>query len=267
MNVHVTNGKDFNNVWHHLHYLTCYGEEHKPRGFPIREAMFVQTYITCPFDWHVERELNLDYLRREFQWYLNGDNEDLRICEHGHLWEKSVNRDLTLCSNYGYYLFTRGGLLKAVQSIRNDPDTRQAVVSIFNQFQHIKPGINDVPCTCSITFMLRNKKLHMGVHMRSNDLVYGLGNDAPCFHWIHSLAYWLLKEDYEDIQMGGYVHRADSLHVYERHYELNRTIGNGKGTWEPEKIPEIASTREARALISGETSKGEFSKWLHKVEL
>jgi thymidylate synthase len=107
----------------------------------------------------------------------------------------------------------------------------------------------------------------MGVHMRSNDLVFGLGNDAPCFHWFHQLAFWLLKPKYPDLQLGRYVHHTDSLHIYERHWEMAQEIGHNRGHWQPQVVPVIGSTRETEALIAGEPIKAAFSNWLYEVEL
>ena len=255
------------NRWQHLYYITNYGTAIQPRGEPTKEILFVQSAITEPFDWHVERKLNLDYVRREFQWYLNGDDSDLRICEHAKIWRGMVNRDQTLSSNYGWYLFTQKQLEKAVNILKADEMSRRAVMSIYNMPKHTRPGVKDVPCTTSISFFIRGRRLHMGVHMRSNDLVFGLGNDAPCFHWFHCMAYLLLKEKYDLLQMGDYVHRADSLHIYERHFQLATRIGTGKGTWKPQDVPKMQTAKEVRALMAGERPKTPFGKWLYEVEL
>lgn len=253
--------------WAHLYHLINYGTLVSPRGEDTKEVRYLQTHIVQPFDWHRERNLNLDYIRQEFQWYLGGDPSDLRICRHAKIWRGCVNRDQTLSSNYGYYWFTRGGIAKAVQLLKNDEFSRRAVCSVYNQFEHSKPGVKDIPCTTTVGFMIRNKKLHMGVHMRSNDLVFGLGNDAPCFHWIHRIVYWLLHDKYRDLKMGDYAHRVDSLHVYERHFDMARVIGTGKGHWEPEPVPDIESAKEAKALLAGDIPKTKFGKWLYEVKL
>ena len=69
----------FTNNWHALYYHTNYGSMYHPRGQEIKEARFTQIKITEPFDWYRERKLNLDYIRREFQWYLAGSDCDMRI--------------------------------------------------------------------------------------------------------------------------------------------------------------------------------------------
>lgn len=253
--------------WSDLYHRVNYGDLVEPRGEATKEVRFLQTVISQPFDWNVDRKLNLDYIRREFQWYLHGDPTDLRICEHAKIWRGCVNRDDTLSSNYGSYLFTQGGLAKAIQLLKNDEHSRRAVVSIYNQKLHSKPGVRDIPCTCSITFMIRNETLHMGVHMRSNDLVFGLGNDAPCFHWFHIMALWLLREKYGGLKLGQYIHRADSLHAYERHWDMVRKIGCGNGHWIQQKIPTINSAREVKALMAGDRPRTAFGDWLYEVKL
>jgi thymidylate synthase len=244
------------------------GSEISPRGMRTREMITATILIPpYPFQAYEERELNLDYLRREFQWYLIGDRHDLRIADHAKIWSDHVNNDSTLNSNYGHYLVRERGLLTMSNILRKDKHSRQAVWNIYDAKKHNNWATNDIPCTCTMSFLIRDNRLTMHIHMRSNDLVFGLGNDAPCFHWFHQIMYWLLKDTYPELEFGNYVHTANSLHIYERHFDLARKIRDGSATWNPVGIPVIGSLEEAVRLIGGERCSGEFSRWLYEVEL
>lgn len=248
------------------------GEDCSPRGAKIREIenarLVMPSNLLMAFD---SRKLNLDYIRREFQWYLRGDNRDLTICEHAKIWRDHVNGDGSLSSNYGYYLFTLGGLVKAVFELTKDPDSRRAAVSIFSSHEHLRAGIKDVPCTYAISFRIRRGKLNMSVHMRSNDLWFGLGNDAPIFGFIHQMAWRMLQVTYPELELGQYVHIADSLHVYEPHFEKAYDIALCRTAYTAIELPQIHDVAEVDLLLSGATASANpdhrFINWLYEVSL
>ena len=122
-------------------------------------------------------------------------------------------------SNYGYYLFTKAGLGFVVNELTRDKDSRRALVSIFNSHQHLFSDNNDVPCTATLGFRIRDGALNMTVHMRSQDAIYGLGNDLPFFNLC-----WEIVAIALNIPQGRYHHFVESFHVYERHFNMLNTI-------------------------------------------
>jgi hypothetical protein len=51
-----------------------------------------------------------------------------------------------------------------------------------------------------------------------------MGNDAPCFSFIHEMLLNALREYFPSLEYGTYHHSADSFHVYERHFEMMEKI-------------------------------------------
>ena len=45
-------------------------------------------------------------------------------------------------------------------------------------------GKNDFICTNSVTYYIRNEKLHCVVQMRSNDVIFGYRNDYAWQEWV-----------------------------------------------------------------------------------
>jgi len=262
--------------------LMTFGKEYSPRGMKIKEIEHY-TYKLPPyyrFANFKSRKLNIDYIKKEFLWYLRGDLYDLSICEHAKIWKDIVVKDSFgqgyLNSNYGYYIFKTGAFDKVVYELKMDKDSRRASISILGSLpSHNFPEVKDVPCTYSLNFRIRRDHdgrdtLKMSVHMRSQDAVFGMGNDLPCFSFIHEMVYTYLKEHYPDLEMGLYYHTADSFHVYERHFGMLNQILQGD-EFESIEVPRIHSVAECDFLRRLDAYRNaaieipeeyKFTKWL-----
>jgi thymidylate synthase len=107
-----------------------------------------------------------------------------------------------------------GQLADAVECLRDDPDSREAVVSIWGAGD-ITGGQAHNLCTVSLQFLIRDKALDLFVTMRSNDAWYGLCYDLFQFAQVqHTVARCL------GVPAGRYFHTAASMHLYERHWDV-----------------------------------------------
>ena len=111
-------------------------------------------------------------------------------------------------SNYGYQWERNYQLDKVVAKLKLDPNTRQAVISIYDG-KEIHKYRNDTPCTTAIQFSVINDKLEMCVTMRSNDLWYGFCNDQYQFSSLQKLV-----ADRLSMEVGWYYHAAHNMHLY-----------------------------------------------------
>lgn len=228
------------------------------------------------------RKLNLDYIKQEFLWYLRGDRFDTSILDHAGMWKNLVNDDGSINSNYGQYVFgERKQFDDALRFLEDDRDTRRASIIILAD-HHLRMKTKDVPCTYSLNFRIRDNKLNMSVHMRSQDSIYGMGNDAPTFSFIHEMMLCSLQCKYPDLQLGEYFHIADSFHVYEKHFGMLADLTGydvlNTGVTKREKTrlssykmvlcPKISGPEEVKFLRSCEYSNIPenflFSRWLMK---
>lgn len=100
----------------------------------------------------------------------------------------------------------------------NDPTTRQSVVTIWNplfdQQTDFGGGLRDIPCTVSLQFFIRNDRLELHTHMRSNDVWWGLAYDAFQYTRLQ-----LLVAEMYGCDVGSYFHHVGSMHAYERDWE------------------------------------------------
>src|SRR5207245_4198788 len=118
-----------------------------------------------------------------------------------------------LMGAYGPRLRRWHGVIDQLARVREllaaDPDTRRAVVQLFDRYAELR-GCKDVPCTLGYHFFLRDGLLQMHTTMRSQDLWLGFCYDIFTATVIQELlAGWL------GAGLGSYCHRVDSLHLYE----------------------------------------------------
>lgn len=110
-----------------------------------------------------------------------------------------------------------------VERLREDPDTRQAVITLWDPEFDAHGGKKDHPCTSMFNFRIRDGKLNMSTYMRSNDLIHGWPFDLIQFSMLmQSIAAALL------IDVGTYTHHVGSFHVYEPHWEVAHEIVEDK---------------------------------------
>lgn len=136
-------------------------------------------------------------------------------------------------------------LSHAVAKLRDDPDTRQAVVTIWDAALDNPPYRGhvttpaDVPCTVGFGLQIVNGDLEMHTIMRSNDVWLGTPYD-----WFQFTQLQRSVANVLGVPAGSYHHTAWSLHIYEEHVEAARslrtppdedwtrgTLPNGLGCW------------------------------------
>ena len=119
-----------------------------------------------------------------------------------------------------------------IERLKKDPDSRQAVVTIWDPILDLLPEKRDYPCTILHQFRIRDNKLNMSVYMRSNDVWLGAAYDFFQFTRVQIAMASVLG-----IAPGSYAHHVGSLHIYEQHYDMAENL---KYATEPyEDIPAI----------------------------
>lgn len=253
----------------------------EPRGQKIREIIAPTLILTNPRNRLVSvksREPNYGFSSGEFFWYWTG-RQDLEMMTYYNKRMKDFSNDgKTLSSAYGHRMKVKtektgpwspdgwvGETLTQWEGLKRtliaDPDSRRAVVIINEPRDNTMAaqwGSKDVPCTLSFQFFIRNGKLDMHAHMRSNDIIWGLTSDLFSFTLFQEcLLLELQKEDkFKDLELGTYYHTAGSLHIYERHFEqAKRMISEyDSGDWVMEKMGSLTSLDELDCLVLDEQS-------------
>jgi thymidylate synthase len=218
-----------------------------PRGQETREVLNVSFELADPrnrLPYIPERKFSLTYNTAEILWYLLGERSTAWIAYYGSAWSDISDDGTTANSAYGARIFrtherVAGGRFTQwdyiISELKRDRDSRRAVVHIRVPNDSID-AVKDVPCTLSLQFLIRDDALHLIVDMRSNDIIYGLGNDLPAFTFMQELMAFELG-----VKVGRYMHNSHSLHVYEKHYGMCERILNGKQARECPPLPPIPS--------------------------
>jgi thymidylate synthase len=215
MNPTTITGGSATNVWlHSLLALVDRGERVSPRGMGTLELRPAVLVLENPRDRWVsipERKLSkrLGYL--EALMLLAGVSYPELLVKAAPHYASFVNAETgRLDGAYGPRV---GPQLPYIRDLlRRDPDTRQAVVTVFGPIDHRES--KDVPCTVSLHFMVRNGTLELVVYMRSNDVWLGWPYDVVMFTVLQEAMATDLG-----LEPGQYTHVDGSLHLYDTNRE------------------------------------------------
>lgn len=214
------------------------------RGSKVKEIIAPQVWLNNPRQRivnHQDRKWNKHYAIMESM-LLFADVDDLKYYEF-------LNKNMKNYSDDGIKLYGSYGkriakyIPSLISKIKNDVYTRQAAITIL-QAEDISKNTKDLPCTLSLQFLWRDGTLNMIVNMRSNDIMWGFQYDMFMFTVMQEI---IANECGMDL--GWYLHRPASLHVYEHHYELFDQIVN---KYETITMPRL---------------KYDYEGWMFKVDL
>lgn len=145
----------------------------------------------------------------ELLWYLSGSNRLDQIQYYIQDYHQYSDDGKTIFGAYGPKLFGPEGQVSIIiQAIQRGDSTRKAVVQLFSS-SDIKAPHKDIPCTCTLQFLVREGKLSLYTTMRSNDAYKGLPHDIFSFTMLQELVARKLG-----LPMGEYGHYVTSLHIY-----------------------------------------------------
>lgn len=150
----------------------------------------------------------------ELLWYLSGTNSLKFITHYIGRYSDESDDGKTVYGGYGPRLFGMHGDVDQVKNVRallkQNLDSRRAVIQLFDA-QDIASRHKEIPCTCTMQFLVRHGRLHMVTHMRSNDAFVGLPHDVFAFTMLQEVIARSLGVD-----VGPYKHAVGSLHLYDR---------------------------------------------------
>jgi thymidylate synthase len=206
--------------------------EASPRGQPIKELIGASFTLTNPRARIIAsrvRNVNYGFAVGEFCWYARGDEDLATMAYYNKRMPQFSDDGKTLNSAYGARIFNclHDSLISQWDSVEKelirDPDSRRAIM-VINQprdlLRAVKDGSKDVPCTLALQLLIRGRKLHMSVTMRSNDVWWGLPYDVFSFTCLQEAMMLELRAKGVPVDdVGQYHHHAGSLHLYDRHFK------------------------------------------------
>lgn len=204
------------------------GEETGSRNGRTKE--FTHIGITLREPWRREllvphRKHNLAAQIAETMWILAGRN-DIEFLSHylpraadfsddGKVWRGGYGpriRDWKGVDQIKY----------VVETLKADPNSRQAIIGIWDPKADTIENTRDRPCNDLIQFTLRKSVLEMSVYIRSNDAMWGWSG-INTFEWsaLHEIVAYLVGA-----AVGAVHFNVGSFHLYEVHWNKAGKICN-----------------------------------------
>lgn len=216
--------------------LNSYGATVKPKHYQnkyiegnedfITKEIICQQYCLTKLpdpEWLFVYSKSKDWADAEFEERVKGPFQN-----PGKSWElrKDLWEQFLVDGRFDYTYSERmtDSLSQVIDLLKKDPDTRKAVLPIFNGNGYIDTNFYDgskrIPCSMYYDFLIRwspkgEKVLHICYHQRSSDFVQHFGNDVY-------LA-WRLMEFVANgagVLPGYLYHTIDSLHAYKKDWNI-----------------------------------------------
>lgn len=160
------------------------------------------------------RDANPFFHLMEALWMLRG-RDDVEFVSH---FSKNIanysDDGLTFHGAYGrrwrWWNNTQDQVSGVIQHLIANPDSRRAVIAMWDPTQDLNSGSLDLPCNTHIYFKVRDDDLYMTVCNRSNDVIWGCyGANAVHFSILQEYIAACI-----DAGIGTYTHISDSFHIY-----------------------------------------------------
>lgn len=233
--------------------LAC-GNLVAPQGKPTKELIGMNLLISDAYAniiYHPTRKLNYRFMVAQWLTTLLG-SEDRPLLDRFNSQLGNYDGDGRGGRYPSYGPKLKSQWMFIMKGIREDPETRQAVMSIWEPpiMRELPPtdGVagggaamtRDVPCTLSLQFLLRDRHLHTIATMRSSDAWLGLPYDIFNFTMLaNHLAAALSQVQRERIRLGSITFNLGSSHLYEENWEqaqkvvVHASVGIGKTVISP----------------------------------
>ena len=168
---------------------------------------------------HPERKANPYFHVMETVWMFAGSKDVEWLQQFNKGIARYADSDGTINGAYGHRWLHHFGvdqIRNAINELNRDPDTRQAVIVMYDPSTDYLPHYNDRPCNTNIYFRKREDRLDMTICNRSNDIVWGAcGANAVHMSYLHELV-----AASTNLRQGTYYVMSNNLHIYEPHWHF-----------------------------------------------
>lgn len=206
--LHLIDGQSgYRNILRHVLEL---GELRSPRGLKTYDVGYTTIEFITPYDMlplGLGRKLSKRVAAAEAIQLIGGFADPQLLLQASPNFARYIEPDGHFWGAYGRRIGTQ--LPSVVDKLHRDPDTRQAIIALWDQYSDNMPGKRDYPCTLNLGFSIHREQVDLDVTMRSNDAWLGLPYDIFQFTQLqHTVANALGRH------IGRYRHHTYSLHIY-----------------------------------------------------
>jgi len=194
------------------------------------------------------KKLHLKSIIYELLWFLNGDTNIQYLTDNGvRIWNEWADEHGELGPVYGKQWrswevgdgTTIDQISIAVNTIKNNPDSRRIIVNAWNVGELEKMALS--PCHCLFQFYVADGKLSCQLYQRSADVFLGVPFNIASYALLT-----MMMAQVCDLEAGEFVHTFGDVHLYSNHFEqahlqLART---------PRPLPQMQINPEVKDIFS-----------------
>jgi thymidylate synthase len=193
------------------------------------------------------KKLHLKSIIHELLWFLKGDTNAKYLQDNGvRIWNEWVDENGDLGHIYGFQWRSwpdyNGGsvdqITEAVNTIKNNPDSRRIIVSAWNVAD--LPNMNLPPCHAFFQFYVADGKLSCQLYQRSADSFLGVPFNIASYALLT-----LMMAQVTGLEPGDFVHTFGDLHIYTNHLEqVNLQLSR-----QPYPLPQMKINPEVKSIF------------------
>ena len=167
------------------------------------------------------KKCHLKSIIHELLWFLDGDTNVKYLQENGvRIWNEWADENGNLGPVYGKQWRSWEGangkvvdqITQAVETIKNNPDSRRIIVNAWNVGD--LPDMALSPCHCLFQFYVADGKLSCQLYQRSADTFLGVPFNIASYALLT-----MMMAQVCNLEPGEFVHTFGDVHLYTNHLE------------------------------------------------
>lgn len=194
------------------------------------------------------KKLHVKSIIHELLWFLSGDTNIAYLQANGvRIWNEWADAEGNLGPVYGHQWRSWTGadgktidqISVAVNTIKNNPDSRRIIVSAWNVSEIDKMAL--APCHCLFQFYVADGKLSCQLYQRSADVFLGVPFNIASYALLTLMMAQVCR-----LQPGEFIHTFGDAHIYLDHIEqVNEQLKR-----EPRQLPTLKINPEVEDIFA-----------------
>lgn len=193
------------------------------------------------------KKTHLKSIIYELLWFLKGDTNVKYLQDHGvRIWNEWADPDGDLGHIYGYQWRSwpdyDGGFIdqikEAVETLKNNPDSRRIIVSAWN-VADLK-AMNLPPCHAFFQFYVADGRLSLQLYQRSADMFLGVPFNIASYALL-----LMMMAQVTGLKPGDFIHTLGDTHIYNDHFEqVDLQLSR-----EPRRLPRMVLNPDVKSIF------------------
>ena len=194
------------------------------------------------------KKVHLKSIIYELLWFLRGNTNVKYLQEHGvriwNEWADPLTGDLGHIYGYQWRSWPNynGGFIdqisEAIETIKNNPDSRRIIVSAWNVAD--LDNMNLPPCHAFFQFYVADGRLSLQLYQRSADTFLGVPFNIASYALL-----LMMVAQVTGLKAGDFVHTLGDAHIYNNHFEQVKL----QLTREPRTLPKMILNPEVKNIF------------------